>query len=178
MKTSLKPVTPSNPCGVCRAGHKCSRGDDGLLMCGRCSGEIANFVFLGKAKGDEQFSMYRRIGDPALDKDDRRPHNQASGSKMAAVNGHTANGEATSSTDWDAVVAEHVRRMTAAAKAKLAETLGLPLAAMALLPIGAGKDYGGSYWSFPEVDADQKTIGVTRRYLDGRKQAMAGGSGV
>ncbi len=95
MKTAFKPVTKARPCAVCGEGHKCSRGDDGLMMCGRCSGEVVGFVCMGKAKGDEQFSMYRRVGDPSLDKDDHRfRQGRRSSAGGASSNGHSANGQA------------------------------------------------------------------------------------
>ena len=176
MKTAFKPVTKAHPCAVCQGDHKCSRGDDGLLMCGRSSGEVVGFVCMGKANGDEQFSMYRRVGDPELDKDDGRfRQGRRSSAGGASSNGHAANGHAGPSSDWQVKVEEHVKRFNATARTKLAEALGLPEWALACLPIGAGKDAGGPYWSFPEVDGDGEVIGMGRRYPDGRKLSMAGG---
>src|SRR4051812_12011165 len=58
-RTTLKAVTAANPCAVCGGDHKCARGDDGLIVCGRPPGETPGFRYLGRCQGDEQFGLYR-----------------------------------------------------------------------------------------------------------------------
>src|SRR5262249_45490414 len=60
--TKLTSVSKARPCEVCGGNHKCSRGEDGLILCGRTTGEIPGFVFMKKCPKDEQFSLYRREG--------------------------------------------------------------------------------------------------------------------
>src|SRR5262245_53818162 len=68
-KTRLTTVSAANPCPVCDGDHKCSVGDDALIVCGRRRGKVKGFVHLGEADGDPQFVLYRRRdGDPAVQK--------------------------------------------------------------------------------------------------------------
>jgi hypothetical protein len=73
-KAILVSVTPSRPCPVCGGNHKCSRGNDGLILCGRPPGPVAGFRFLGHARGDPQFGLYRADEDPESREPRRRPH--------------------------------------------------------------------------------------------------------
>src|SRR6516225_3510635 len=59
-RTRLHAVSRARPCEVCGGDHKCSRGEDGLLVCGRPPGEVPGFRYLGPCKGDPQFGLYRR----------------------------------------------------------------------------------------------------------------------
>ena len=48
--SAFQPVAKANPCSVCQGDHKCSRGADGLLVCGRRSDAQPGIVHLGPAK--------------------------------------------------------------------------------------------------------------------------------
>jgi hypothetical protein len=56
---------------------------------------------------------------------------------------------------------------------ELAGALGLPRLALAALPL-IGFDPAGGCWTFPEVSAAGRVVGIVRRYRDGSKRAMAG----
>lgn len=63
-KSRLKSVSREHPCPVCGGDHKCSVGDDGVILCGRRQGEQPGFACLGPARGDPQWCLYRRADDP------------------------------------------------------------------------------------------------------------------
>lgn len=65
-KTSRTECTASSPCQVCQGTHGCSMGQDGLIMCRRKEGNMDGFRYLGHAKGDSQWSLYRLADDPTL----------------------------------------------------------------------------------------------------------------
>jgi hypothetical protein len=166
-RTRLKEVNRANPCPVCEGIHKCSIGEDGLIVCGRSDGPVPGFVFLGKAKNDEQFTLYRREDDPTLDRDgwqqwsnngsDRQTNNQA--------------------IDWPARAATFAKGLTLERRPVLARDLKLPESVFFTLTIGFdGNDFKGPCWTFPEVNAAGRVIGINRRYLDGSKKLMPGGN--
>src|SRR5207302_733419 len=97
----------------------------GVIMCGRQSGNVPGFVFLGKARGDDQFSLYRPEGDPALDKDNPR-----------FTNGHSNGHRNRKPIDWEQKAKDYAQRLTPERRAELARILGLPESALAALPIG------------------------------------------
>ena len=156
--TKFKAVTRSSPCQVCGGGHKCSRGDDGLLFCGRSSGPQAGFVYLGRTK-DEIWGLYRPEGDLILREREqvRWPSPQPSASPPPV--------------DWPALTKQFARNLTPALADELCERLGLPRVALHALP-GIGHD--GDAWTFPEVDERGEIVGIVRRFPDGRKKAMPG----
>jgi hypothetical protein len=138
-------------------------GDDGFLLCGRRTGPQDGFVFLGQARGDAQFSQYRRADDPHLR--DQRP-TPVSGSGT--------------SIDWAARVRMHAEAFTPEQRQKLAHALGLPEAALCAVAIGyisLGPHRGesgerlGPCWTFPEVNGRGEVIGLTCRYASGEKKA-------
>jgi putative DNA primase/helicase len=162
MNTDLKPVTKGNPCAICQGDHKCSRGEDGLHMCGRCSEKVAGFVLMGKAEGDEQFSLYREKDDPALS-NNTTPYHRNGAVKFASSSlpsNHKLNGKA--GIDWEAKIKEHAARMGAAARTRLADVLGLPEGVLGRLRIGCGQDKDGGYYGFPEYDGERRAIGIVR----------------
>jgi hypothetical protein len=158
-RTKFKAVTKGNPCLVCGGNHKCAVGDDGLLSCGRKSGEQPGFVHLGAAKKDPQFHLYRREGDPILEERERA-YQQANEQR----NGHT---------DWSALAGQYQAALTSQLRDELAADLGVPAANLALLGVGWREEE--KCWTFPEHDAAGKVIGILRRPRDGKKMLMAGG---
>jgi hypothetical protein len=182
-RTKLRPVTRASPCAVCGGNHKCSRGDDGVIMCGRPP-EVAPFGFvdLGPAEKDSQFRLYRRTDDPVVQEREREYQR----ARAAPLNGqhhrdHRADGTA-HGPDVAALAAELGRNLTPARRGELAEALGLPESVLVQLP-GLGYSSRGFHadrlhspcWAFPEVDATGRVVGITCRYADGKKMAMPGG---
>lgn len=154
----LTPASKRRPCPVCGGDHKCSVGDGGLIVCGRRDGEAPGFRWLGPSK-DPQFHLYRADDGSRRDRRSRRDRPRVL------------------RTDWAATAARHAKGFDAAARAKLADALGLPPEVFDALPVGAnraGKDE--SYWTFPEVDGAGRVVGIARRFLDGRKKAAADGA--
>jgi hypothetical protein len=176
MKANLKPVTKAHPCRVCQGDHKCSVGEDGLIMCGRCYEKVAGFVLMGKAEGDEQFSLYREKDDPALN-NDSAPYHRNGAAKFAPKSSSSKRGQnGKAGVDWEARVKEHAARMGAAARTRLADVLGLPERVLGRLRIGCGQDRDGGFYSFPEYDGEGSAIGIVRRYEHPPKMAMPGGN--
>src|SRR5690606_5133271 len=58
----------------------------------------------------------------------------------------------------------------------LTMTLNVHLKALDRLHVGSGDDCGGPFSSWPERDATGKVVGIVRRYRDGRKLHMSGGT--
>ena len=159
-RTRLRPVSRARPCEVCGGDHKCSRGEDGLLVCGRPPGEVPGFRYLGPCKGDPQFGLYRR-DDPLARPCERQ----------------VANLPPQGAADLPKRAAAAATTLTAELRAELARALGLPESVLGLLS-GLGhlaRDANGPCWTFPEVDAAGRVVGLTRRYRDGAKRALAGG---
>ena len=157
-KTLLKAVTASSPCPVCNGGHKCSVGDDGLIVCGRTQGPVAGFRCLGPAEGDPQFTLYRPKGKTPL--------------TSPATNNNKATNEPV--VDWEDKATHYARLLTPRAAEELAENLGLPEGVVE--QFGIGWDPKLECWLFPERDAAGDTVGLCRRYRDSRKRFLAGGS--
>jgi hypothetical protein len=154
-------------------------------MCGRKSGPVPGFVYLGQAKKDDQFALYRRENDPVLKQRDEEY--QALHSKNGkAAHAHKTNGTAPrSATDWSARVKQYRRTFTPELRKELADDLGLPEHVFDFLGVGYmgqgphkdddGNSLGGC-WTFPEFNATGLAIGITCRYRNGQKKAMPGGS--
>jgi hypothetical protein len=157
-------------CGVCGAKRGCSRGEDGLLFCRGRAGEQPGFVYLGQAEKDPQWGLYRVEGDPLLNGQDKAHRQRA----------HTSG-----SIDWHGRAASCAAGLTALLRAELAGTLGLPENVLVSLRVGfvaqgphrqqeTGKPLGVA-WTFPEVDAAGRVVGLTCRYRNGEKKAWPGG---
>src|SRR5688572_12042666 len=82
-RTALRAATRAKPCELCGGDHKCSRGEDGLLVCGRRHDNIPNYVRIGPCEKDGQFTLYRREGDPRLEE---RRHSLSSRSGQSNAN--------------------------------------------------------------------------------------------
>jgi hypothetical protein len=167
-KSRLRSVTRSNPCAVCGGDHKCSVGNDGLILCGRTSGDVPGFKFIGPARGDDQFSLYRRDGDPQLyDAGNRIFPNFPNG-----LGGTAKKAEA---GDWRARFQRSLGNLTPALRRELAESLGVPEAATCAVAIGFDPvDRHGPCFTHAEVDGAGQTIGFSRRYRSGEKKAGDG----
>jgi len=63
-----------------------------------------------------------------------------------------------------------------AARHELAERLGVHTYALERLHVGVGHDQRGEFSSWPERDAKGVVVGIVRRYSDGGKLHMAGGT--
>jgi hypothetical protein len=142
------------PCSVCGGDHKCSRGADGLILCGRRSGPQPGFVYLGPCEKDPTWHLYRHQGEQAL----ARPRPTA---------------PTAARTDWEERLGLFVKQLGSESAAELGRLLGLPEHVFALLPVGhdaTGPE--GPIWFFPERDAAGAIIGLQRRYRNGEKRNL------
>ena len=183
-RTKLRPVTRANSCELCEGKDKCSRGEDGLIVCGRRQGHVPGFVHLGPSKGDEQFHLYRREDDPEVrerEEEYRRPsaddRRRKPAEDTAEHNGSNGDGHGPPPKDLRTQAEHFAGLLTPDPRAELAADLGLPPAALASLPLlgFSADDANGPCWTFPEVDAAGRVVGISRRYKDGRKKAVYGG---
>jgi hypothetical protein len=157
-KTSLSAVSAAEPCQICSGDHKCATGQDGLIVCGRAAGDLPGFVCLGASRGDPQFTLYRPVGD-------RRPPQLGPG-------GHAEPGSP--AVNWKRRAIGYKKQLTPALRDELAAALGLPAWVPGALAVGW--DAKRECWTFPERDASGRFVGIIRRYRDGTKRAMRGGS--
>jgi hypothetical protein len=172
-----KPRTASRsrPCPVCDGDHKCGIKGDGLILCGRKSGPVAGFVYLGQAKKDSQFALYRHADDPALRQreEERRDAHRGNGAKKQAP-----------PIDWEKRARQYRESLTEERRKELADALGVPGHVLDELHVGytvqgphrdkeSGKPLGRA-WTFPERDAARNIIGITCRYEGGTKKALEG----
>jgi hypothetical protein len=80
--------------------------------------------------------------------------------------------------DWPARAGRYAGALTPALRRELAESLGLPVGALDLLPL-IGWCETVANWTFPEVDAAGHIVGILRRHRAGKKVRMSGsGSGL
>jgi hypothetical protein len=64
----------------------------------------------------------------------------------------------------------------AAVRVGLARCLGISPPALEVLGVGSGQDAAGQFSSWPERDGSGMVVGIVRRYGDGSKKHMSGGS--
>jgi hypothetical protein len=76
------------------------------------------------------------------------------------------------SRDWQPEAERFAAAMTTDAKARLAETLGLPIESIDAVPLVG---HSGEAFMFPECDPSDRIIGITRRYHDGSKRMLEDG---
>jgi hypothetical protein len=130
-------------------------------MCGRRSGPQPGFVYLGLAKGDPQFRLYRSENDPVILDRERTwrtsPKNSTSPPPV----------------DWPALAKQLADNLTPALADELCEQLGLPRLALDALPL-IGYDPAKRAWTFPEMDGAGRIIGIVHRFRAGSKKAMRG----
>jgi replicative DNA helicase len=165
-KTKLCAVSPSRPCPVCNGDHKCSTGADGLVICGRSKGHVDGFEYLGPAKKDPEFALYRSEGDEPC---------KAGPSKGGGLGGPAI--------DWGQLAESYQHEETESDEyfERLLTSLRIPpglfrpafFEPLSLLGVGWNHELG--CWTLPEKDARGEVIGINRRYPDGKKRAHAGG---
>jgi hypothetical protein len=162
-REKMTPATKQRPCPVCEGDHKCSVGEDGLVLCGRRDGPVPGFRHLGAAKGDPQFHLFRRDGDNPPPVGAKTPTNP------------------NPPRDWGAVALALARGFDAEARAELASRLGLPVESFGALPLlgVCGHSAAGRTFSFPECAADGTVVGVATRAPEpggpDRKKLIRGG---
>jgi hypothetical protein len=190
-RTKFKPVSRDRPCQVCGKASKCSRGTDGLIMCGRPPDHLREgdryegLVYLGRARNDAQWGLFRRADDPKILERERERRVEPGESPfiMRATGGPSSNGRAGGQRpDMAARARELAANLTDARRAELAWELGLPECVIAALPLVGWSDAGfhDGYgerpcWTFAEFDAAGDVVGISCRYGDGSKRSMPGG---
>jgi hypothetical protein len=185
-RTKFRSVARGNPCAVCGGTDKCSRGADGLLLCGRRRGYVPGFVYLGQSKRDDQWGEYRAENDPVLrEREDERRRERARRTKnhhrrngTSGPGPNSTSGPGPRDDDLESQARRFAAALTAERRCQLAEALGLPEAVLATLPLlgYSADDPHGPCWTFPEHDGAGQLVGIIRRYLDGTKKAVPGGS--
>ena len=68
----LKPVSKTHPCPVCGGTHKCSFNVEGLLLCGRLTGEHQSNAAIGGADAITQMRQ-RRPSEAESEPDHHEP---------------------------------------------------------------------------------------------------------
>ncbi len=141
-----------NPCPVCGTGSKgCSVTADGLHFCRGEPADPPAWIDVSKGEPDNAgFRHFRRAEDRH-----HRPDPRAT---------------FTPPTDWAGKAERFVAALTEALGKELAELLTLPLAALLALRVG----WDGGAWTFPECDGTGRTVGIARRFRDGKKKMQAG----
>jgi hypothetical protein len=171
MRTTFRSVTKANPCAVCGGARKCSRGEDGVLMCGRCDGDVQGFVHLGAAEKDPQFHLYRRDDDPVLKERQEERDREYREQKQKGQRQPHRNGSADPPpADWSGRAREYAAALTPALRDELAAALGVRAVDVLALHPGWRLEDGGGCWTIPEVDAAGRTVGISRRYRDSSKK--------
>ena len=180
-------------CPIC--GHRdwCGRREDGLVLCRRppTPREVPGFTFKGMAK-DGTTGMYVESGREYVQPRAAHPAGESHRHEISRVNDSSQAGEPNSGDRVDPkwLTANYPRllgNMTENRRAALAETLSLPVSALAALAIGwwserrwwnpETQQHEGEpgCWTFPEYDAHDRIIGLGLRWPTGRKGQMPGG---
>lgn len=149
----IRGVSKANPCPVCQGDHKCSLTEDGLIFCGRMTGDTDTHKCFGPSRKDSQWSVYR-------------VRNTQWNRKMTATKPRAKKPD----TDWAAWAK---RRAYPPGANSLDVALNLPAGTTQCLPlVGSDRDAGGGFWSVPMVNGHEKVVGVSRRYDDGSKKSL------
>lgn len=157
---------PDAPCPVCESYHGCSIGSDGLIFCRKKSGTVAGFRYIGAARTDPSWHLYRRENDPVL-----------RGDRAAATPPNTedrAEGGTTKKAgkrDWPAMARTYTQALTPTLRDQLAGELCLPPFALhSILLIGyKSRDQQGPCWTLPMQNGAGEIIGLQRRWRGGAK---------
>jgi hypothetical protein len=149
----LRSVSRSHPCPVCGGNHKCSFNDDGLILCGRMTGDVDGYKCFGVSRKDSQWSVYRA-------KTERRT--------QPVIRPKTKQKD---DTDWTAVAKRYA---FPAGANSLDVALNLPAGSTGRLPLVGfnTEDVGGPCWTVPMVNGAERIVGISRRYRDGSKKSM------
>lgn len=160
---------PSNPCPVCSTGTKgCSVTEHGLQFCRgepgggwrRLTAQPDAAGFHHYRKGEEPWQVrrwYKRPERPKIKPPESRPRGPV--------------------RDWDREAIRLTANLTPHLRTELARSLGVPTEAtlgvkyLGYAPAAAhlldGRLIDPGHWTFPEVDAAGKVVGVLRRYRKG-----------
>ena len=157
-KTQLRAVTAEHPCPVCGGNHKCTIGDDKVIFCGRRSGAVPGFRCHGPAAGDPQFWVYRFV--------DEQFENQGD-------DDHDAEDQQ-SEINWGKLHVKCKKALTEQLADEFAGNLGVPATILHSLGLGWHSEF--QCWTSPERDASRRIVGINRRYRDGGKRMIQGGS--
>jgi hypothetical protein len=158
-----KPFRQGDACPLCGHASGCSRTNDGLHFCLRTSDNVPGWRWLSRNKPQAQWHLYRREDDgtsplpvivrPSLPRaaEERSPY-----------------------LDMEGEAKKYRTALTPRRANLLADSLGLPVTALDLLE-GIGWSNGKCCYTLPERDGRGSIIGLSLRWLDGRKRVMRGG---
>ena len=114
------------------------------------------------------WGLYRRIDDTThLNGNGRHEPRAMFGSKPTNANCHVEE-----SLNWQADAERYAAELTPALQSELAGSLALPIESLSALPL-LGWCESEKCFTFPEMDASGKVIGITRRFRDLTKKKMA-----
>jgi len=158
-----KPFRKGEACPLCGHASGCSRTIDGLHFCLRTSGNVEGWRWLSRNKPRAEWHLYRREDDGTapLTGVFRPPLPRAEEEKP--------------SLDWENEARKYRAALTPRRANLLADSLGLPLAALDLLE-GIGWSNAKTCFTLPERDGRGSIIGLGLRWLNGRKRFMKGGN--
>lgn len=157
-----KPFRKDEPCPLCGHATGCSRTSDGLHFCLRTSDNVPGWRWLSRNKPQAQWHLYRRDdGTVPLAGVFRPPLPRAREEERPGI-------------DMEGEAKKYRAALTPRRANLLADSLGLPLAALDLLE-GIGWSNGKGCFTLPERDGRGSIIGLSLRWLDGRKRVMRGG---
>ena len=161
IRTPPVPVSSAEPCVLCGHSSWCSRTRDGLYFCMRTSGNREGFRWLSASKTDAAWHLFRREGD-ALPMSARPATPLPPAPTTPSV------------IDWQAEAVRHRATLTSRRAEQLAGSLGLPTQAIDLLEL-IGWSREKQAFTIPERDGAGCIVGLSLRWLDGRKRVQRGG---
>lgn len=171
------------PCPICGHVGWCGRRDDGLVLCKRppMPREVPGFVFRGMG-GDNATGMYVESGRERNNGQDNRTATRVKPAQSSDTR------ETKVTPEW---LTENHPRLVAnlddERRDALAAQLRLPPSSLDTMPIGwwpnrrwwnpDTQQHEGDpgCWTFPEYDAQCRTIGLGLRWPTGQKGQLAGG---
>lgn len=156
--TATRHETPSDPpCPCCEARKGCSTRESGQVFCRGTGGVTPDgWIDLLHGQPDSQgFHHYRR------------------------TTARTRKPKAAKSPTWSTRAVHYATKLTGQDRVDLAAQLGVPASALSLIPLAglSGHTSAGIVATFPEVDADGVTVGITERdpSREKKSQSMPGG---
>ncbi len=166
--SGLRRASKAHPCPVCGGDHKCSRTADGLFVCGRATGPVPGYAYLGQSEKDPQWGLYREEEDSTS-----KPGFCLGNRVSSDVPRNPVSQAETGFRHLTQIAEGHARNLTPLAAADLAHRLSLPTEVLGLVPL-LGFDPAEKCWTFPEFDATGLLLGLVRRFPDGSKRAVSG----